>query len=146
MIDTLDTERLHAVIEGKLVGRGVGKTTAMLTQLLGIAQVGNAYAETMIVTHTDTWAKQLMRIFSDVLVEEHIKHNLMSTTELYVVPNGQRFIFVTIGDILNNRRCVGIRLYNYFLDMPDNYVEQYEPHLKEWLEPRLISTGDVYAY
>jgi hypothetical protein len=146
MLDTLDTDRLHAVIEDKVTARGAGKTTAMLTQLLGIVQVGGPYAEVIIVAHHPDWAKSLTRQFSDVLSQEHITHNLMSPTEIHIVKSGQRFVFMSGDDILQNNRAAAVRLYNYFLDMPESYEAAYGSRLRTILESRLTFNGDTYAY
>lgn len=125
----IDIDRVHDVLEGKIVGKQTGKTFSLMVQLLGIVDVGEHQTHILIVTHTSRWAELFTRIFSEFLVSSRVQHSMISPYEIHITKTGQRFVTMTADDVLIGNKCRGLRLYNHFVDMPDDYVMKYETKL-----------------
>ena len=138
MFDDLDKDRLHDVIEGKYTTRGAGKTTAMIAHLVSIAQLNAPYANIIVVAHTEAWARQLLRMLDSALSSEKIRHIVMSPFDIHITNSGQIFSMKTIENIKMGDHEQFLRLYNYFLDMPEEKEYQCSEFVCAELDKRLI--------
>ncbi len=136
----IDIDELHAVIEGKSSGRRVGKTTAMMMQLLGTVMVGDPYATVLIVTHTPSYADQTILQFSKLLESENIKHSIMKSNEIHITQSGQRIIARTVDDIRFYHQR-GIKLYNFFFDMPEHKMFEWKDTITNILDNNMMMGG-----
>jgi hypothetical protein len=131
----IDVDRIHDVLEGRIVGRQIGNTTALMFQLLGIVDTGEHHEHILIITHTSNYARNFSRMFSDFLVSSKVQHSMMSPYEIHIIKTGQRFTTMTADDVILGHKCRGLRLYNHFIDMPDDYMTKYENKLTSELAP-----------
>jgi hypothetical protein len=131
----IDVDRIHDVLEGKIAGRHTGKTVALMSQLLGIVDVGEHQEHILTITHTSKWAGNFTRLFSDFLVSAKVQHSVISPYEIHIIKTGQRFTTMTADDVILGHKCRGLRLYNHFIDMPDEYMAKYENKLTSELAP-----------
>lgn len=67
-----DIDRLHAVIQKKLYGRGAGKTTAIIYNLIGIIELGESRDIVLLISHFND-IYYLRKMIYDIFEEYGLK-------------------------------------------------------------------------
>lgn len=73
-LNQLDLDRLHAtidkIVDGEYIGRQEGKTTAILTLMLGEAMLGGKGNQYLYVGQNYRWTQEVRKIFAQLLEDE----------------------------------------------------------------------------
>lgn len=86
-----DINRLHSVVLGQLVGRGVGKTTAKIHELAGVIELGDSQVIFCVMTvRSDRF---YLRRMIDLIFREH-KLKLTKRTSRGFICNSKKVRFV----------------------------------------------------
>lgn len=131
---SFDVDRLHAVIDGQRYGRGVGRTFAVLTQLMGevyLGDFGNHYL--YLGDGPQSYISgEVMRAFYNILHEEGYTVDVIRRAEgsVHVKDTDQLFLFKSMSSGMECR-LRGYRFSRVFVDlMPDTrYHFQEELHM-----------------
>jgi len=107
-----DIDRLHAVIEGKITGRGVGRTYAKCHEIAGILEVTDVQDIYLIVTHMSDRYYILPMLIS-VLDEHFISKAPYRSTDQYITvyPNRKIWFISEYNFDKRLRGCEGAIVY-----------------------------------
>ena len=136
MNEYIDVEKLHAVLEGKLVGRGSGQTFARLVQMVqSVEFLPDGYI--VHIAANEQAARNYRADFKTILNYFGMGDLLTHTTVQEMrFENGCRVRFLSASSPEKLQNALrGVRLDNYFVDHYAEYL--ISEHLHGFLQTRL---------
>jgi hypothetical protein len=113
MEEKTDIDRLHAVINGKLTGRGCGKTYATCHEIAGFVEVGET--EILCIVPIFGWLTWLRAMLIEVLQEHGLEVQFLANDALRCGESTIRFILDRHRDLVGRSGLV--------LDFNDGIVD-----------------------